>query len=308
MVNPNVKLNRTYLFTAELRDGNIIHIRPPFTIMFDVTRKNWGFSNNGSFKIYNLNEKNRNSLRFDQYDMCAGVIRNLTFEAGYVGGYFPGQDQALPGQLATVFKGKINRAYSIRQGVDFITHIEALDLGFAAANAQSNLSVPSNTPFESVLQSLMGDLKPFGVNPGVIGDVYKGQNSSRGNSYSGPTVDLLCELSGNGFFVDNEKSHILGDSECLSGALPVINSGSGLLGTPSLEETYLQFDMIFEPRLTNGQIISLVSGTASDNITNRKYKISELYHRGTISGAFSGDAVTTISCFFGPEGLNLVGP
>lgn len=303
MAASNVKLNRTYLLTIETRDGGTIQIKPPFTLEFDIIRKNWGESNSASFKIYNLNETNRNNIRFDQFNM--GVYQKIQLDAGYIGAYLP--QGVAPGQLTTLFRGNISKAYSVREKVDFITHVEAYDIGFASSNSFSNLTFTKGTSFFSVIQSLMNDLSKYDIQPGPIGDVYRGQVLTRGNTFSGPTVELLFQLTGNGFFVDNGIAYCLGDSECTTGPIVEINSASGLLGTPYLENKFLSFDMLFEPRLRVGQQIFLSSGTAADNVTNREYKVTGLHHKGIISQAVSGEAITTLSCLYGPQGLNIVG-
>lgn len=284
------KLNRNYSLMIETRDRGMLEITPPFTLEFDINRNILSSASTSSFRIYNLNPNNRNNIRFDSFDF--GVLRTISMKAGY------GNDN-----LSTVFHGNINRAWSVREGTNFITQIESFDGGFAFVNAQSNVTVPKNMPFVSIVGSLVGDLSKFGVTPGAIGS-FTGI-LTRGNSYSGSTTDLLKDLSGGGFFIDNGKAHCLKDGEALQGEVLVINSASGLLGTPMLEETFLKFDILFEPRLIIGQKIRLESITGAN--FNSEYKVISLHHKGMISATVCGSAITTIGVAYGPAGLQVVG-
>lgn len=271
--------------------NEIVTITNPFTVEFDVTRNTLSSANVASFRIFNLNPDNRNKIRKDQFDQ--DVFQKIVFQAGYG----PGP------QWPVVFTGNINQAWSVREGNNFITQIESFDGGFAFANATFNTPFPSNTPQTDILTNMVANLGQYQVAPGVIGQ-YNGA-IQRGNSYSGNTADILRELSGNGFFIDNGRANILGENECFEGILQQIDDSSGLLGTPIREETLLTFDMLFEPRLLAGQIIFLQSLTGQN--FNQYYKVVSIKHRGVISDAISGDAVTSVGLFFGTKPLSVVG-
>lgn len=263
----------------------------PFTLEFDITRNTLSSANVASFRIYNLNENTRNKIRKDQFDQ--DIFQKIVLQAGYG----PGP------QWPVVFTGNINQAWSVREGNNFITQIECYDGGYAFANATVNTAFQNGTPQFNILENMVAGLSEYEIQPGVIGS-YNGQ-ISRGNSYSGNTADILRELSGNGFFVDNGKANCLNENECFEGILQVIDSNSGLLGTPVREQTLISFDMLFEPRLLCGQIIQLKSSTAAN--FNQYYKVVSIKHRATISDAISGDAVTTVGLFFGTKPLQVVG-
>lgn len=274
--------------TVETQNGDFLIIAPPFTIEFDITRNTLTSANVCSIRIYNLSENNRNAIRFNIMD--TGEFRSVQLTAGY------GDTKTLP----VIFSGNITQAWSVREGNNFITSIESFDGGFAFANAETNEVFPSGTAQSTILQSLAASLP--NVSLGAIGS-YPG-SLSRGKSVSGSTTDNLATLSGGGFFIDNGKAHILGDSECLRGEMLVINSASGLLGTPVREQTILTFDMIFEPRLIVGQKIQLDSSTGAN--FNGNYKIISLKHRGMISQAVCGDAITSVGMFYGVGALTEV--
>lgn len=268
----------------------IINVTPPFTLEFDVTRNTLSSANIASFRIYNLNEDTRNKIRKDQFD--SDIFQKIVLQAGYG----PGP------QWPVIFTGNINQAWSVREGNNFITQIESYDGGFAFANAKFSTAFPQNTAQFDILTNMVAGLNQFQVQKGVIGS-YNG-SISRGNSYSGNTCDILREISGNGFYVDNGKANILAENECFNGILQTIDAQSGLLGTPVREQTLLTFDMLFEPRLLAGQIILLDSQTAKN--FNQYYKVVSIKHRGMISDAVCGDAITSVGLFFGTKPLSVV--
>lgn len=286
-MSSQLKFGRNYLLSVENIEGDTLFVEPPFTLEFDITRNLLSSANVASIRIFNLSAKNRNLLRKDVSDY--GRLRAIELRAGY------------GTNLPVIFSGNVTQAWSVREGVNFITQIESFDGGFAFANGVTNEQFSTGTPVSSVIATLLNNLP--GVTAGVIGS-YPG-TLSRGNSYNGSTTDLLATLTGGGFFIDNGKAHCLGDSECLEAEIAIINSASGLLGTPVREQTILHFPIIFEPRLAVGQIVELDSIT--DTNFNGFWKVISVKHRGMISESVCGDAVTDVGLFYGTKALTTVG-
>jgi len=134
------------------------------------------------------------------------------------------------------------------------------------------------------------NLGGWGVQKGAIGD-FSG-TTTKGQTYSGSTTELLRDLTGQAFFIDNGIAHCLNDNECLDGEIPKINAASGLLGTPLLESQFIHVETMFDPSLKIGQLVSLESTT---NLAfNGLHKVISLKHRGIISEVVSGSATTEI--------------
>lgn len=285
------KFDRNYSLAVGTDDGGTLTIALPFTIEFDITKNILTSANVCQIRIYNLSETNRNKIRFNFYN--SGEFRPILLNAGY-------GEKNLP----TIFNGNITQAWSVREGNNFVTTIECFDGGAAFANATTSLVVPSGTPQSTVIANVVKDLAPFNVTPGHLGS-YPG-SIARANSYSGSTTDILRELTGGGFFIDNQKANCLGNAECVPGGIPVINAQSGLLGTPVLEQTILNFDMIFEPGVIMAQQILLQTNEIIQNF-NGLYKVISIKHRGMISRAVCGEAVTSLGMFYGPSELSIAG-
>lgn len=292
-----VKFNRNYKLTVETQNGELLVIEPPFRIDFDITRNVLTSANICSIRIYNLSQTNRNNIRFNKMD--TGLYRSIELKAGY------------NNNIPVVFTGNITQAWSIREGVNFITSVECFDGGFAFNNGSIFQSFPAGTSVSSIIDAHLNNLPH--VTPGVVGAQYTqdAQGNSytigRTNSFNGNTIDSLSTLAPNGLFIDNQVANILGDSECLRGEIQIINSSSGLLGTPVREQTILTFDMLFEPRVKAGQLIQLDSleGTPQTANFNGFYKIVSVKHRVMISAATSGSAITTLGMFYGPSALSV---
>lgn len=266
----------------------------PFTVEFDIVRNTLSSANMCRVRIYNLAQNTRNRLRYNQSNY--GAYMGIKLQAGY------GTDLI---NLPTIFQGNVSQAWSVREGNNFITQLECYDGGFAFVNGTIDMQVGAGIPLAATLTQMVTSGLP-NVSLGAIGTYTEA--SLRAYSMSGNTAALLAEKSGGGFFVDKEKAYVLGTNE-FSLANPIyISSASGLLGTPILEQTKVTFDMIFEPSLEVGQAVTLDSSTGAN--FNGVYKIVGVKHRGMISGAVCGDAVTTGEFFYlkAPEPAGIFGP
>lgn len=273
------KLGRNYLLTVETLDGGTLIIQPPFTIEFDITRTTLSSANVCSVRIFNLSLNNRNNIRKNVNDNS--IYRAISLRAGY------------GDNLPVIFQGNISQAWSVREGVNFITQIECFDGGFAFVNGQSDVTFPANTDQKTIIASIMGDLPK--VSTAAIGNFLG--STSRGKSYSGNSADILREITGGAFFVDNEKAYVLKNNEYVNDVPTLlINKSSGLLNTPVLEASIVRFEMIFEPQILVGRRILLESITESN--FNGYYIVTSVKHRGMISEAVCGDLVTTGEFFF----------
>lgn len=287
------KFGRRYQLQVGTESGSTLTIELPFTIEFDITRNTLTSANVCQIRVYNLSLRNRNQLRFNSTNY--GEYRPVVLRAGY------------GDNLATIFTGNVSQAWSVREGVNFITQIECYDGGFAFVNGKTSTQFPANTAQRDVIVNLARSL-PY-VKLGAIGE-YPG-SLSRGNSYSGNTVDILRELTGGGFFIDSGKAYALSTDEYIETTYPplVINAKSGLLGTPVLERSIVRFDMLFEPSLNVAFRIKLESLTElnfnADSNFNGIYKVTSVKHRGMISEAVCGSVITTGEFFFTKLGLGV---
>lgn len=286
------KFGRNYSLAIQTDLGLILEVNPNLTVEFDITRNTFGTPNAAKFRIYNLSETHRNSIRLNVTQRISD-FRSFLFRAGY------------GTNLPVLFAGNVTECYSAREGNNFITTIECLDGGFAFITGFIETTVPGSTnlptPYTSVMRDAINNWLP-NVSVGAIGSFEGGL--TKDNAYSQRTVDFLTELTGGGFFVDNQKAYCLKDNEVIPGQVATISPTSGLLGTPILQGTILTFDMILEPALIVGQQVTLQSITATNFNSNFRpspnanvngpYKIVSLKHKGIISPVVCGEAITSV--------------
>lgn len=287
------KFGRNYKLFVDTSTGETLLIQPPITLEFDISRKLLGSANHATFRLYNIKKESRENIRYNMYDW--GSFRVVKLYAGY------------GDNLVLVFQGNIHEAWSVREGVNFITQIECYDAGFAYVNTQFNQSFQEGTNFIDVIKSISQQMtaKDKSVSLGQVSPSISNQKLAKGQAFSGSAVDNLNQIAANSFFVDNGKLNILQNTECLQGDVDVINIDTGLLGTPVFEQTILTFDLLFQPSLKVAQLVTIESETAE--YFNGTYKINGIAHRGMISEAVCGDAVTTVTCFTGNGALEILG-
>jgi hypothetical protein len=293
------KFGRNYLLTVQTNEGkdpvdgtstglnstNAITVRAPLTLELDIQRSQLSSANTSRFRIYNLAAVTRNKILQDQQDQFG---LQVTLSAGY------GTGPTWP----LIFAGVCKKSTSFREGINFVSQLECFDGGnvYTSAIADGIPPFPAGSSKKSIIESLVGLLSGWGVQPGLIGDI--SGTVSRAYPVSGSIIDAIQALAGpNSFFIDNGRAYVLQTGEGIGAPeVALISSATGLLGTPTREETLLNLEVLFEPTFHIGQIISLQSSTGANY--NGQYKIASVSHRGIISEAVCGDLVTNITLFY----------
>lgn len=278
------KQQRKYRLEVQDIDGDNVVIEPPFTIDFDIEKAILSTVCNASITVYNLKETTRNRIFKDIRQVGLENLRLVRLFAGYES----------DGNLSLIFSGTISHCYSRRQGVDFLTVIEANSGSDFLANSYVTLNVGAGTAVKDYMASLA-----YEINKGARRVIGNFEGVIRRNFQAvGLAEKLIKEYSDGNFFIDGDTILILKEGEVIEGVLNKINSDSGLLGSPQREESFLLFDIIFEPRILMGQYIELESTTVP--FFNGKYKVVGFHHVGTISEAVCGTAKTTVRVQYFP--------
>lgn len=276
-----MKLGRKYTLKAEVAGGGNVTVELPFSVDFTVKREALASAQTATFVLYNLAEKTRNQLYKDRFNVTE--FRAVQFMAGY--------DTA-----PMIFNGIILQAYSYRQGRDFLTVIDCYDGGYGMANSFSSVTIGSGASFSEIIKRLNGDLLGVTAQP-IVGNF--GTKTGRGSVYLGNTWNYILQLSNGLATIDNGQLKALNQNEVIQAEIPVITSESGLLGSPKRANTMIEQTLLFEPRVTLGQLVQLRSVT--NTIFNGAYKVAGFTHHGTISPVVSGDALTDLSLWKGTE-------
>lgn len=286
--NSTLKFGRNYSLTINISAGGLtipITVGLPFTIEFDITRNTLTSANVCQIRLYNLSPANRNALRRSVTSGWSEPILDLVLRGGY------------GTNLPVIFSGNVSEAWSVREGINYITQLECYDGGFSFVNAVTGIQVTKGTPYKVIIQNLIASMGPY-VSVGSVSN-YPG-TAPKNFTLNGNTTKLLDFYSGGGFFIDNGIGYALTNTDysSLFGAPGTINASAGLYNAPIFQSgpNTVKFDMEFEPSLNIGKAINLIS--AQDTNFNGLYKITSVKHRGMISQTVCGEVTTTAEFFF----------
>ena len=238
-------------------------LRPDLRLSFDAERSTKEALNTCTVRVYNLSQASRDRLVWDDND--TGTFYPLRLSVGY------------EGRLDTAFEGAIRRASSRREGADWVTTIEAADggtdyaRGFVAATVRGRqatidavLATWPNTQ-EGKIGAIMADI----LRPRVV----VGQSSK---------VLRKALAKDQDWFIDGGKLHILRQNEVRQRFVPVVESATGLLGTPVREKKIVTFETIMNPALIPAGLCRLVSKTAER--LSGVYRVDQINYTGDTHG------------------------
>ena len=296
-----MKINRDYILTIGVgpfgppistgagpiaKATRSIVIKPPYTIEFDVRREFSASSQTATIRIENLAQKTRDVIYKDPFSV--GLYAEVQLQAGY-------QNQYLP----VIFRGTILWAQSHREAQkNMVTEISAQDGGFAMANSYTSATIGPSQSVTDAISVLNADL--FGVSPTpIIGSIPQGPLGLRTTLLVGPTFSLIQNILPLGFSatIDTNQLKVLADTDALNfgSSVFLIEAATGLLDPPVREGFGISCKMLFEPRVTIGQHVQLVS---EDNpMFNGDYQVKGVSHNAIISPTKNGPATTSLEIY-----------
>ena len=267
-------------WSISITDGeNTKIVGYPLTVDFNIERNTFASANTGTFSIYNLAPSTRSSSLFFQDRFNTSVNKILTFKAGY------------NGKLVTCFKGRIQEAYSRRQGTETITQIQCLDLGIPTDYI--NITLEAGTTKKDAVKNVAQNLSYLQL--GSIGSLNGTYQTPV--TFEGKPLDVFNEISGGNAFIDNGVINILMPNECLDIGVTILNAETGLINTPQRRNAEIIAEGIFNPNVYVGQLIEVQSQTASE--FSGTFMLTGFNHSGTISGAVAGSRITRYNFLVG---------
>lgn len=293
-----MKFGRIYELRVQGRDEEHT-IAFPLTCRFRVTNNSLFSCGSAVIQIYNLTQEARNDIYKDAFEIA--TYKQVVLSAGYVA------NTANPGAISIpiIFQGNVVQASSYRQGTDWITEIQALDGGFALDTGSINLTKPipqvqPRVDFEDIMTNLVAAMPR--VKLGTIGtfDIAR----SRGVSFSGSPWDYIVRsvapMQGQAF-INKEVVNIVQQWEYVAedGLLETISPEEGMIGTPRVQDGLVKIRMIFEPRLEVAQKIKIQTSEIPSAQLKRggDFKVLNLLHGGTISGAVCEELITEATLY-----------
>ena len=261
------------------------------SVEFDINRQSLSSTQTGQFRIFGMRPATRQAVYKDQLDWTQ--FRAVQFRAGY---------QTF---MPLIFNGTILTAYSDREGAETSTTVDCFDGGYSMTNGytiQSNAGGAVGQAAEDVIAQLGAGM------PGVAGKPVVGSfpvANKRGEVLCGNTWNLIQLKSDGNATISDGVVYALNPTEGLikgkvvdittlttaNDDIPVINSATGLLGVPRRTGQIVEWDMVFEPRLTLFQVVSLQS--TFNPMYNGIFKVMGFRHHGIISPMVNGPCRTT---------------
>jgi len=259
-----------------------IVIENPFNISFTVNSTPINGISNASINIFNLNESTRNAVFYDYRRI--DKIPTIYLEAGYEGGKFD-----------LIFAGHATVINSQRQGVDVVTHIEAMS-GVLVADASTSMTIKEGATEEDVVNSLMES--GLGVSK-TTKMTFKNYAFIRPVALWGNNLELLRKYTNGNAFIDLNRYYVIDDNGVISQKAKVIDDKSGLLKTPKRNEITVVFDIMFAPELHPADLVEVRSEI--EKTFSGLYKVYSVKHSGNISDGTSSRVTTQVEVFVGAQ-------
>jgi len=267
---PLSRFDRDFELTVSVGGGREVIVKPPMRISFSANKSVSGGLNKLTCRIYDLQSSNRLALTKDAEGR---EVIPISLRVGY------------KGTMALIFKGTVFRGQNFREGPDFITELESQDGGAQVLGTFISTTVRGkNRAIEAVRQATgLGKGKMTTQEPLV-----------RPRVMIGPTARVLDELLEEGatWYVDDEQLYVLKSDDVISNFVPVVNTVTGLLNTPTREQSKVTFDTLMNPTLRIGALCKLESQSAPH--MNGLYRIIEMGYSGDNYGTSWTMSITAL--------------
>jgi len=221
-------------------------------VAFKIEKSLDAIPNTAVFDVYNLSKKSRSLL--EESTMKKERVPAVIFNAGY------------GTNIKNLFTGDASFVVSKKAGADIQTTIECGDGEAAFASARLDKSFSPGATAGAILKDLKTAL---GIDTGQV----KGFNSSdqflNGLSLTGPVrnhLDLITKRQGLEWSIQNNQLQILPTKEALNEDVIVLNSATGLVGTP------LRTKMVNQSLLLNKDGKQSTSGVLCTALLNGEIK------------------------------------
>jgi len=270
-MNPS-RFDRDYRLRVEVANGRTVEVAPPLRVVFDVQKSAAGGLNKMNLSVYNLEERKRLSLVKDAEQTEKRIPIELS--VGY------------QGSVRLLFKGTVHRGQNLREGPDLISELESLDGGHAYLNGFTSETVRTK---DQAIETLRRGLPETSR-----GKITEQRPLIRPRVLVGSSGKLLNRVLDDGetWYIDNEKLYIVRGDEVVSSFIPVVEAATGLLNTPTREQSKVTFSTLMNPTLRIRGLCRLKSATAPH--LNGVYHIESMNVSGDTHGADWSQEATAI--------------
>lgn len=255
----------------------------PLTCEFNIERSTLSMAKHCILNIYNISASTRLSEHFRQDRIQdKGKVKILEFSAGY------------NGNITTCFRGIINEAYTTNRGADVITTISAIDAGVSSINQKMmSITFKKGTTFVDAFYNVAD--KMAYVKPTTRG-ILEGEFKTDTTLYGTP-LQILNQITNDHTFTDNSQIKMLNNNECTDDDILILSAETGMIDMPIVRNNWITAKMLFNPNVNMLQRVQIK--TKALNVGQGVYKVYNINHQGTISGAICGQRITTIGMILG---------
>ena len=242
--------------------------------------------------IFNMERSKRDMIYLDPYSYGVGggiPVRKLTLTAGY------------SGYTNTIFEGMVWECYSVRSGVNYETHIKAMEGGFFLTNGMLQVPLHAKDAEDAIRQSIgkLTDIDKYDlrISP-KVSEV--NEQTTRIMSEYKPTIEFIKDMANNpdvDIFFEGKTINVLMRNEVISGGrIDTISADTGMLDTPRKNAFKLDIRTVFEPMVMLAQEINVVSQT--EPRYNGTYRVVGYQHDVLFSNEVSGQNTSIISVLY----------
>lgn len=267
-------------------------------VVFDVQDQTSDDPARGNIQIYNMNQENRRSIRFEKLKQINKFGDTIKVRAGY------------PENIRQVYDGVIISAINTKVGPDWITTIEAQPEIARLLSAEISQTVyTKGTPKITIFLNLLNDLNipTQSTELSKIRTFFGSAKISSSWTLFGSAPEVLARLSKqwrnliNVRYQGNQVS-LLPVGESLN-EVPIEINKTNIIGSPSVIDSGLNFSVQMNPDITLQTLVHVESETVNDLTTSGNYVAVNVNHRGDNR---QGDFITQIRGIFpnGEKGLD----
>lgn len=231
-------------------------------LTFDVEKSTKREPNTAEINVYNLSETSRSKISEEEDP-------TVTLRAGY---------EADGDQPPVLFVGDARRIFTAADGIDFVTTIQARDLGRAYQAARMNKSYGPGTPISTALRDAVDAL---GVGRGNLSEFdvtlsNGARNFATGFVASGQAHRVLNSLvrgAGLRWSIQNGSLQLMQRRQALQTRAVLLSPDSGLVESPTKDEKgIVTARCLMQTGLEPGRRVSIESRLLSGTYEIRKTK------------------------------------
>ena len=223
-----------------------------------------------SFEVEKTNESNPNTANINAYNLSAqtrslleSTGTRIILEAGY------------KKTVAVIFKGNVTKVKHNIEGVDTITEIEGGDGDNAFRNMRIDRGFPPGATTKSVIDAIANEMKlPVGAKiTQSLKKIYA--NGLTLSGYCRDQLDDICETNDLEWSIQDESLQIVPKTGFVQDTMILINSKTGMVGSPSKTDKGIEFKSLLQPRLNPGRRVKIES-----RMINGIFKLRKVEHKG----------------------------